>query len=384
LIPRRILPAIVVSQFAGTSLWFAGNAVISDLQTSLNLQAESVGWITNAVQLGFIAGTLIFAFFSFADRFSPVRIFLLCSIIGGIFNLGILISENLFSLLAFRFLTGFFLAGIYPVGMKIAASWYKESLGKALGWLVGALVIGTSFPHLVKGLHFSPDWQWVIILVSIVAISGGLVIYFLVPDGPLTARTASFRFNVLAKAFQSRDFRSAAFGYFGHMWELYTFWAFTPLLIQYYAQQHPLPVSTPVLSFITIGIGGVGCILGGLISIKKGSARVAFAMLLTSGLCCLFSVFIIEFPTPLFFFFLLIWGFSVVGDSPQFSTLSAMTAPPEYVGTGLTIVNSIGFAITIISISLVNSGSGFIDFKYLFLLLLPGPIFGLWSIRKLV
>ena len=384
MIPSRILPLIVVSQFAGTSLWFAGNAVISDLQQSINLPAESLGWITNAVQFGFIAGTLIFAFFSFADRFSPIKIFLLCSVIGSIFNLGIIISENLYSLLSFRFLTGFFLAGIYPVGMKIAADWYRENLGKALGWLVGALVLGTAFPHLIKGLNFSPDWRIVIILVSGIAILGGLAMYVFVKNGPHTGKTASFNINAVGKAFQSKDFRSAAFGYFGHMWELYAFWAFTPLIIQYYKQHNSMDISTPLLSFLTIGIGGVGCILGGLISLKKGSARVAFVMLLTSGFCCLLSVFLINFPLPVFLLFLMVWGASVVGDSPQFSALTARTAPPKFVGTGLTIVNSIGFAITTVSIWLINTISGVIDFNYLFILLLPGPIFGLWSIRKLL
>lgn len=384
MVPKRILPVIVVSQFAGTSLWFAGNAVVSDLQKSLSLPLEAIGWITNAVQLGFIVGTLIFAILSFADRFSPVRIFMLCSFIAALFNLGILISGNLYSLLTFRFFTGFFLAGIYPVGMKIAASWYKEGLGKALGWLVGALVLGTAFPHLLKGLQFSPNWYTGVILVSLVAVGGGLLMLLLVPDGPHTGKPASFKINVALKAFTNTSFRSAAFGYFGHMWELYAFWAFIPVIVNKYASLQNFALSTSLISFITIAVGTAGCVIGGLISLKKGSAKVAFYMLFVSGLCCLFSFFIYELNPYLFLIYLFVWGFSVVGDSAQFSTLTARYAPPAYVGTGLTIVNSLGFAITIVSISLINSWIDTIDFRYLLVLLLPGPIFGLLSIRKLL
>lgn len=377
---RRILPLIVISQFAGTSLWFAGNAILSDLQKSLNLPGDTLGWITNAVQFGFIIGTLVFAYFSFADRYSPTKIFLLCSFLGAVFNLGMIISSNLFQLLSFRFLTGFFLAGIYPVGMKIAASWYKEGLGKALGWLVGALVFGTAFPHWIKGSNFSPDWQTVVISVSIISALGGLLVYFFVPDGPYTGKATSFQPSALKEVFKSKYFRSAAFGYFGHMWELYTFWAFVPIIILKYGETNGSHFQSSLLSFSVIGIGGIGCILGGLLSLRKGNAPVAFLMLTVSGICCLLSVFILQMPAWVFILFLLIWGFAVVGDSPQFSTLTAKTAPNEYVGTGLTIVNSIGFTITIVSISILNSINTFLAFPYWFWVLLPGPVFGLFSL----
>jgi len=379
-----ILPIIVVSQFAGTSLWFAGNAILDDLHKSLGLPANSLGWITSAVQLGFILGTLIFAYFSFADRFSPSKIFLLCSFLGALFNLGVIMSQGLISLLVFRFSTGFFLAGIYPVGMKIAASWFKEGLGKALGWLVGALVLGTAFPHWIKSSGFSTNWETVIISVSVIAMIGGILIFLFVPDGPYSGKAAKFEPYALREIFKSKDFRSAAFGYFGHMWELYAFWAFVPVIISHYSATQDFSGNLSLLAFLTIAAGGIGCVLGGLISIKKGSAQVAFGMLIVSGMCCITSFFIMEMSSTILTVFLLIWGFAVVGDSPQFSALTAKTAPNQYVGTGLTIVNSIGFAITILSISLLNSYIDTLNFRYLFWILIPGPVFGLISMYSLL
>ena len=220
--PRRILPVIVASQFAGTSLWFAGNAVLGDLQRQWGLAAEALGHITSAVQLGFIAGTLVFAFFALSDRFSPRIVFFLCSLAGALANaLPLFSGESYAALLAMRFATGFFLAGIYPVGMKIASGWYQRDLGNALGFLVGALVAGTAFPHLLKGLGQALPWQSVILGVSAVALAGGLLMLALVPDGPYLTKGARFDPRALAAVFRVPAFRASSFGYFGHMWELY-------------------------------------------------------------------------------------------------------------------------------------------------------------------
>ena len=220
--PRRILPAIIISQFAGTSLWFAGNAVLPDLQRLWGLSPRALGYMTSSVQLGFIAGTLVFAVLAISDVFSPRKIFLICSLIGAFCNAGVyLFADGLSSLMVFRFLTGFFLAGIYPVGMKIAAGWYQQDLGRALGYLVAALVLGTAFPHLLKAMSQSLPWSSVILTVSAIAAFGGLLMVVLVPDGPYLAKGSKFDPGALKKIFQSKNFRSSAFGYFGHMWELY-------------------------------------------------------------------------------------------------------------------------------------------------------------------
>ncbi len=383
--PTHILPLIVFAQFAGTSLWFAGNAVVTDLQEALALGPGTLGDITSAVQLGFIAGTFVFAFLSVADRFSPSLVFLLSALAGAFFNLAVaLFADGLVVLLALRFLTGFFLAGIYPVGMKISSDWYERGLGRALGYLVGALVVGTAFPHLLKEYTQGLPWKAVLWATSLVAALGGLLLYLFVPDGPYRRPSQKFEWDAIPRIFRFDDFRHAAFGYFGHMWELYAFWAFVPVILTAYNLVHETSLPVSLWSFLIIGIGGLGCIVGGYISLRKSSARVAYWMIATSGACCLWSPLLFVLPLWAFLPFLLIWGFAVVGDSPQFSTVVAQTAPKHFIGTALTIVNSIGFAITIGSIQLLSSLRFYLPNEYLFLFLLPGPLFGLWSLRKLL
>ncbi|MDX1667408.1 MAG: MFS transporter, partial [Saprospiraceae bacterium] len=231
------MPLIVFSQFAGTSLWFAGNAVMPDLQAVLDLPDTALGNITSAVQIGFICGTLVFAFLMLADRFSPSLVFLISALLGAVSNVCILFfTPGFVELLAFRFLTGFFLAGIYPVGMKIAADWYESGLGKALGYLVGALVLGTAFPHLLKFLARDYPYQPVLIATSVLAALGGLSLYLGVGDGPYGRRSLKFDPGAVTRIFSLPDFRAAAFGYFGHMWELYAFWAYVPVLLMLHLQ----------------------------------------------------------------------------------------------------------------------------------------------------
>ncbi len=379
--PARVLPVIIASQFAGTSLWFAGNAVLGDLQREWGLAPDVLGYVTSAVQLGFISGTLVFAFLAVADRISPRLVFFLCSLAGAAANLGVLAADGgLAPLLACRFATGFFLAGIYPVGMKIASGWYRTGLGNALGFLVGALVLGTAFPHLLKGLGQSWPWQFVLAGVSLVAALGGLLMFLLVPDGPNLAKAAKFDPRVLITIFASKGFRASAFGYFGHMWELYAFWAFVPVVLAACAPEH----NVPLWSFVVIAAGALGCIGGGLISLRAGSARVAYAQLAASGACCLASPLLLLAPPAIVLAFLVFWGVVVVGDSPQFSALNAANAPRESVGSALTIGNCIGFTITIGSIQLLNAAAGTFPVEYLFLLLAPGPALGLLALHPLL
>jgi MFS family permease len=384
--PRRILPVIVLSQFAGGSLWFAGNAVLEDLQRAWGLPAQALGYVTSSVQLGFIAGTLAFAFFALSDVFSPRIVFFVCSLAGAVANAAVLaFGESFGALLATRFITGFLLAGIYPVGMKIAAGWYQRDLGSALGFLVGALVAGTAFPHLLRGIGEALPWQGVLLGLSALAVAGGVLMLALVSDGPELAKAARFDPRALVAIFRVPAFRASAFGYFGHMWELYAFWAFVPWVLAAHAAQvsgHALDVS--LWSFAIIAAGCLGCVAGGLISLRRGSAPVAFAQLAASGACCAISPVLFHAPTPIFLAFLLFWGVVVVGDSPQLSALNAQSAPRDRVGSALTIANCIGFGITIFSIQLLNSAAVVLGAQWLFLLLIPGPVLGLASLMPLM
>jgi len=279
--PKRILPVIVFSQFAGTSLWFAGNAILPDLQSAMNVGINDTGIVTSAIQLGFISGTLIFAFFSISDRYSPRKLFLICSVLGAVFNLLIyFIADSLFTLLVLRFITGFFLTGIYPIGMKIASGWYNKGLGNAIGLLVGALVLGTAFPHLIKSIGGSLPWEQVLFLVSAISITGGVLMYLLVPDGPYITSGTKFNPKAMIFLFSDKKFRAAALGYFGHMWELYTYWAFVPVILIFYMKENGTELNIFFWSFVIIAAGSIGSIAGGVISKKAGSTKVAAVQLL--------------------------------------------------------------------------------------------------------
>ena len=384
-IPRHILPIIVIAQFCCTSLWFAGNGVMNDLVKAFNLQPSSLSHLTSAVQLGFIAGTLVFALLTIADRYSPSRVFFISAILGALFNLGTILESNgLVSLLVFRFFTGFCLAGIYPVGMKIAADYFDKKLGKSLGLLVGALVVGTAFPHLLKEFTTGLPWKLVLIATSSIAVLGGAMIYVFVPDGPYRKPSQKPDLTAMFSVFKDQKFRAAAFGYFGHMWELYAFWAFVPVMLVSYMNIHPdVNFNIPLYSFLIIGLGSIACVIGGYLSQSHGAKKIAFIALLLSGLCCLISpaIFWIDSST-IFIGFLIFWGLVVIADSPLFSTLVAQSAAAESKGTALTIVNSIGFSITIISIQLINMLKDVISPEYLFMVLAVGPVFGLMALMK--
>ncbi len=382
--PPWILPVIVVAQFATTSLWFAGNAVLGDLQALWHLPAASLGPIMAAVQIGFVVGTLAFAILAISDRFPAPQVFLFCAIFGALSNLSILlIGQGVWSLLALRFLTGFFLAGIYPVGMKIAASWSERGLGQALGYLVGALVLGTAFPYLLRGLGANIPWETVLASVSALAVLGGVAIWVLVPPGPYLPASSVLDFRAVPRVFAAPGLRAAAFGYFGHMWEVYTLWAFTPAILRHYAGHVPRGgINVSLWSFYVVAAGAIGCIVGGLIASRVGSARVAVGQLCASGLLCLLSPLIFHAPPWAFFALMLLWGAVAAGDSPQFSTLVANAAPRHYVGTALTMVNGAGFAITAASIQLIGWLGQFVSADFLFLFLAPGPLIGLVANRS--
>ena len=383
-VKKHILPIIVLAQFACTSVWFAGNAVIEPLTQVYNLPASAMAYLTSAVQMGFIGGTLWYAIFSIADRYSPSKVFFWSACMAAAFNLAVMYSGNtLISLAILRFFTGVFLAGIYPVGMKIAADYFEKGLGKSLGFLVGALVLGTAFPHFLRFTNTGLAWQYVIAFTSVLTLAGGLAIYLSVPNGPYRKAANKFEVKAILSSFQYKNFRSAALGYFGHMWELYAFWVFVPLIISLYNQQHSVAsLSVSLYSFVVIGIGSLGCIAAGYLSVRWGARKTASLSLFISAVCCLSLPLVIQASPLLFIVFMLIWGLAVVADSPMFSTLVAQNAEAKFKGTALTIVNCIGFSITIVSIQIVDWLMLNHISPWVFTLLALGPVLGLLAQRK--
>jgi len=384
--PRKIiLPVIVVSQFFCTSLWFAGNAILGNIITTFSLDPGILANLTSSVQFGFIAGTFVFAVLTIADRFSPSRVFFFSSIIAAVCNIGITThSIGLVGLLTSRFLTGFFLAGIYPVGMKIASDHYQKGLGKSLGFLVGALVVGTGFPHLLKSIISDLPWKTVAYSTSGLSLMGGLAMILLVPDGPFRKRSRQLELTSFLKGYSNTNFRAASLGYFGHMWEVYTFWAFVPVMLATFGTQlADFNINIPLLSFVIIAAGGPACVLGGLLSLRYGPKRIATLALLLSCLCCICSpIFLLGSSTFLLIAFLFFWGMVVAADSPLFSTLVAQNAAEETRGSALTITNCIGFSITIISIQFTNLLIQYVNVQLVFVALAIGPILGLFALLR--
>lgn len=383
--PTFFLIILVFAQFAGTTLWLSGNAVSAQIEAELGVQLG--GWLTSSVQMGFILGTLFNAIFAIPERVLSSRLFLFSAVFGALANISIAIFPiNVPIILVSRIFTGLFLAGIYPIGMKIASDWYGKDLGRAMGYLVGALVLGKAFPYLLKGISFELVWKEFLFLISLVSLIGGLLLWLLLPDKPLPSQRNHFSIKALAVIFKIPQLRAAAFGYFGHMWELYAFWAFLPAIWKVYLHIHPeYSFNVPIATFINIVGGFLGCWLGGLLAIRIGSGKVALFQLFTSLICCFFLPFLVHSPLPIFSILMLIWGVTVVGDSPQFSTLVSRFALPERRGSIITLVTSIGFAITIISIQLID----FLLEKFpenlaVFWVLCLGPIVGLWlSFRRI-
>ncbi len=381
---RSAVLIVVVSELLATSLWFSANGAGPALQQALALTPNGLGLLTNAVQVGFIVGTLIAGLSGLADRYRASRIFFVSTLVGALANAAFaLLASSLLPALILRFLVGVALAGIYPLGMKLVMSWTRGDSGAALALLVGMLTLGTSLPHGVRALSADLPWQLAVLSSSLFAVAAGLVVRWL-GDGPYLKVVAAPRLQPGAAfaALRSPGFRASALGYWGHMWELYAFWTLIPFMV---IALHPMPDATASgWSFAIIAAGAAGCFLGGALARRIGKAATAGLALALSGLACLvWPLLQAALPWPLLLAVLVLWGVAVVADSPQFSSLSADYAPPETLGSALALQNAIGFAITTVAISLalaIYDAAG----AWVAWLLLPGPVLGLIGLRPLL
>lgn len=377
-----ILTIIVLSQFFGTSLWFSSNAVLEEIAIAHHLtHTNLLANLTIATQIGFILGSLCYAAFCITDRFKANWVFSYSIVLAALANAAITLPNLSFEwIFLFRFLTGVFLAGVYPVGMKIAAYFFPTTVSNALGVLVGALVLGTAFPHFVASFNINLPWSTVILTSSALALIGGFLMFFLAT--PSKSKFQKIDFSIIPKLFAQKKYTQSSVSYFGHMWELYTFWTFIPLLIKSYRHQNALDFNISLWAFVIISTGAIGCVLAGKLALKKGSLEVSKWALYSSFICCLLCPLSFYFSPSLFLGFLIFWGVTVVADSPLLSTLINQNSLKNYNGTALTLSTSIGFTVTIVSIALFNYLLQFISVSYVFIILSIGPLASILTLKK--
>jgi MFS family permease len=375
---------LAIAELLGMSLWFSGSAVVPALTKEWHLSEAAASWLTLSVQLGFVAGTLLSALLNLPDIISPRHLFTLTAIAAAIINAAFgWFAHDATVGVPLRFLTGMFLAGVYPPAMKILATWFRHGRGLALGVLVGALTLGKATPYLVNGIG-SGNWRHNVIFVSLLAVVGGVVVLFFVNDGPFALPAARFDWKQVGKVFHNRGVRLANLGYFGHMWELYAMWTWIPFMIRAsLSLRKSDPSLAEVASFLVIGCGAAGCVAAGLFADRVGRTIVTSWAMIISGSCCLLIGLLFGANPILLLIVAAIWGASVVADSAQFSACVTELGDPQYMGTALTIQTCVGFLLTTISIELIPRFVNLVGWRYAFVILAPGPLFGVISMLRL-
>lgn len=381
-----MLAAVAVAQFLGMTLWFSATAAAPALVTEFHLNAAQAAWLTMAVQAGFVAGTLVSALLNLPDVLNARWLFAMGCLAGALANASVTAAAGPIEVIGLRLATGFALAWVYPPGMKIASSWFERQRGLALGIVVGALTVGSAFPHLLASLTALFPWRTMMRAASACALAGAVVIVLLVRDGPYLARTAPFDSRALGRVFTNRRTRLATFGYLGHMWELYAMWtwiaAFAAASIGAHGAGAALRAGS-LIAFLSIASGAIGCVVVGLVADRFGKARVAAWAMIVSGTCSGLAGLTFGAAPILLYLLALVWGFAIVADSALFSALVAEYSSREYVGTALTVQMCCGFLLTMVTIRLLPFAAASLGWQWSFVFLAPGPALGIVAMLAL-
>jgi MFS family permease len=376
---------LALATLLGMSTWFSGTAVVGQLRDEWSLTAGGAAWLTIAVQLGFVAGALLAAFTNLLDIVPARHVLVTSALAAAAANAGFGFATCAAWGLPLRFLTGVFLAGVYPPGLKLMATWFRADRGRALGIMVGSLTLGSAAPHLVRGLA-QVDWRAVVFATSWLTAAGAAVGLLAVREGPFPFPRARFDPRQTGLVLRNRGVRLASLGYFGHMWELYAMWGWIAVFLAdlFAARGGAAPASPAIWAAVVIAMGFVGSWWAGEYSDRRGRARSAALAMAISGGCALVIGPLAAFaPAWLVLAVALVWGASVVADSAQFSTMVTEYADPAYVGTALTLQLAIGFTLTVATlwwVPLLRDAAGW---PAAFALLVPGPVLGIVAMWRL-